>query len=109
MAYGPTGFILRGDFEQQIDYDQQLEMKIKRRGYYWDGTQWLTTFYHYFKAGVEVGYWCALTESGFIFETPRVWHPDFMCLALDERADTHGILTRAGHRNVTPSCGIIDS
>ena len=92
--YGATGSIRRYDFEQLITFDAVLDLRIRHPGYYLCPAWWETAFIHYFKDGVEVGYWCALMGFGFIFEKPRVWDPSFMRLTLDEHSDMHGILMK---------------
>jgi len=86
---GPTGSIYKHRFEELIVFDRVMRYVITDDRYsfnrynFWPKTQ-TTMFYHYFKDGVEVGYWCCYTNDGFIFETPRVWsqefleHPDFI-------------------------------
>lgn len=82
---GPTGLICKHRFEELIAFDRVLRYVITNENqFYSSRTSSTTMFYHYFKDGVEVGYWCVYTGNGFIFETSRVWsqefleHPDFI-------------------------------
>lgn len=82
---GPTGMIYKHRFEELIIFDSVYRYIITNADRYYYASRTSTTmFYHYFKDGVEVGYWCCYTNDGFIFETPRVWsqefleHPDFI-------------------------------
>lgn len=64
----------RYDFEQVLPpYDERLAHHIKRQGYWhWHDPTFVFS-YHYFKDGVEVGYYIPTVDFGFLFETPRVW------------------------------------
>lgn len=65
----------RGEFEELVPpYDERLAHHLKYNySWPWYQNRTFVFCYHYFMNGVEVGYYIPSVDSGFIFETPRVW------------------------------------
>jgi hypothetical protein len=76
--HGPTGFVRsRWDFEQFVQGADECGAYVvaSRPNHYCTGEVSVSIIhFHYFKNGVELGYWSPITDLGFVFETPRVWH-----------------------------------
>jgi len=71
---GTVGPIQRHEFEQLLDYDEAGEYRVKVG---WWNAYWTTIHVHYFKDGVEVGYFTPCVNVGHVFERVREWHHSF--------------------------------
>lgn len=70
-----TDYMSKYDFQKLIDFDEVYEFRLRYRRYLTQETFYSDSAFstHFFKNGVEVGYYHDCMGNGLIFETPRVW------------------------------------
>lgn len=71
--------ITQTQFEESIPYDKRMDYSIKKKTFYGDGISKDLFSCHYFKDGLEIGYWLYIMGRGFILPERRQWHPDMFC------------------------------
>lgn len=67
------------EFEESISYDKRMDYFLTKKAFYGGGVHKELFSCHYFKDGVEIGYWMCMMGRGLILPEPRQWHPDMFC------------------------------